>query len=729
MSPLPVFMAVLSLALSGPATPVGGRVVDARSGTPVAGVEITIVGQRRSVRTDKAGRFMWPITPLLPIEVIAVLPDGRVARPIRLTTLDAGRELTLAIDAAVSQFVTVPGAAPAIDASPAASTTLLTSRDLELRHAQTLSQTLDVVPGVSAISEGQSAVPAIRGLARGRTLILVDGSRASTERRAGANASFLDPGVARTIEVARGPGSVAYGSDAFGGVIVARTRGPDYGTPVRVRFAGTAGGGVPEVRGDLEVSKGYGSGGVLVAVRARDFDDYDAPAGVVTNSGWRDRGVRARWEHVTGAALWSIGWQSDFGRALGRPRSDSDVFLATSPFEDSHRLTASYERASLGGFRNLRFDALFGALRQRTEQDRLPTPTRPRSVERADLSSREVQLRLTGERVVGRARLHVGADVQGRYGLEALDTTQAYNLAGAVTSETTTVSIDSARRTAVGLFAETDAQVARGFRISGGLRVDAVRNTNAGGFFGDRSVSNAALAGLVAATLTPTDRLTLTGQVARGFRDPILSDRFYRGPVGRGFIQGNPDLRPETSLQFDLAARYVAGPIRLGAAGYHYRITDLVERYAAPATLFLFRNRGRAELRGVELEAQATLPRGLALAVTAEASRGHDGVDGTPLDDVAPAAASVTVRHGVSTRVASYVRIKAIGSHHAAGPSEVPTRRYTNADAGVSWRFTPHLELRGAMRNLLNEAYQSSAGLRWVWAPGRHGSVTIVVAF
>ena len=56
-----------------------------------------------------------------------------------------------------------------------------------------------------------------------------------------------------------------------------------------------------------------------------------------------------------------------------------------------------------------------------------------------------------------------------------------------------------------------------------GLRVDAVRNTNEGGFFGDRSASNAALAGLVAATLSLTPRLTLTGQVARGFRDTIAA--------------------------------------------------------------------------------------------------------------------------------------------------------------------------------------------------------------
>ena len=727
MSALLVFATALSLVLSGPAAPIDGRLVDRTSGAPIAGAEITIVGQRGSVRTDALGQFRWPVAPPLPIDVIAVLPDGRVAGPIRVAALDG--PLTLTVDAAVSETVTVLGAAPTIDAAPAASTTLLASTDLELRHAQTLSQALDVVPGVSTISEGQAAVPTIRGLARGRTLILVDGTRASTERRAGANASFLDPGAVRTIEVARGPGSVAYGSDAFGGVIAARTRGPDYQTPVRIRFAGTLGGGVPEQGGDLEISTGYGSGGVLVAVRARDFDDYDGPGGVVPNSAWRDSGVRVRWEHATGADRWSIGWQSDFGRALGRPRSDGDVVRATSPIENSHRLTASHERTSLGGFRNIRFDVLAGASSQQNDQDRLPTATRPRSVERADLSSTEMQLRLTGDRPVGPARLHVGADVQGRYGLEALDTALAYNLAGAVTSETTTVSIDSASRTAVGVFAESDAQVARMLRLTGGLRVDAVWNTNAGGFFGDRSVSNAALAGLVAATLAPTARLTVTGQVARGFRDPILSDRFYRGPVGRGFVEGNPELEPETSLQFDLTARYSAGPVRVAAAGYHYRITDLVERYAQTPTLFLFRNRGRAELRGVEVEAQATLPRGFALAATAEASRGRDAADGTPLDDIAPAAVSVTVRYAAGAQVSSFVRIKAVGPHDAAGPSEVPTQPYTLADAGVGWRVTPHLEVRGVMRNFLNEAYQSSAGPRWVWAPGRHGSLTIVVAF
>ena len=94
---------------------------------------------------------------------------------------------------------------------------------------------------------------------------------------------------------------------------------------------------------------------------------------------------------------------------------------------------------------------------------------------------------------------------------------------------------------------------------------------------------------------------------------------------------------------------------------------------------------------------------------------------GTPLDDVAPAAASRDGSTLAGDQLATYVRIKAVGAHDAAGPSEVPTEGHDIVDAGIAWRLTGHVELRGALRNLLNEAYQSSAGPRWVWAPGRHG--------
>ena len=372
---------------------------------------------------------------------------------------------------------------------------------------------------------------------------------------------------------------------------------------------------------------------------------------------------------------------------------------------------------------------MVGSSSERADQDRLATAKQPRSLTESDLSSRETQVRVTGDHRIGPVRLQMGADLQGRYGLEAIDTTVAYTLAGAVASRQTSVSIESAHRTGFGVFGQADAQLAPRIRFSGGLRIDTVGNTNVGGYFGDRRVVNTALAGLGGATIAVTPHLTLTAQMARGFRDPTLSDRFYRGPVGRGFIEGNPDLEPETSRQFDVTARWDAGPIELSGAYYDYRITNLVERYVVETTNFFYRNRGVARLRGAELEAQTRPSHGLVVNVSAQASRGRDADDGTPLDDITPRSLALTIHHAWAGRLASYLRAAAVARHDAAGPSEVPTPGFVSLDSGVTWHWSARVDVRGVVRNLLNQSMYSSAGPRWVYAPGRNGSVTVVASF
>ena len=108
----------------------------------------------------------------------------------------------------------------------------------------------------------------------------------------------------------------------------------------------------------------------------------------------------------------------------------------------------------------------------------------------------------------------------------------AYNLSGAITSDVTNVSIDNAHRTDLGAYVQADVPVAKQVRLSGGLRGDQVTTENTGGFFGDRSTDNGAFSGFAAATVGPFTGLSFTAQVSRGFRDPTLSDRYYRGPIG-----------------------------------------------------------------------------------------------------------------------------------------------------------------------------------------------------
>ena len=348
--------------------------------------------------------------------IVVILPDGHVARPIRLASVHSSEDTVLVAEAAVTEGVTITGVAPAIDSAPGASSTFIPRPDLEMRAPATLTQALENVPGVSAIGEGQGAVPAIRGLARGRSLIMVDGSRVSTERRAGPNASFLDPSAVSSMEVARGPGSVAYGSDAFGGVIAVRTRRPDHKSPFKASVTGPWAPAFRRAAAKSNCPAAMVPAACWCRFARASSSDYIAPGGVVPNSGWHEAGVRALWEHETGSHAWSAGWESDFGRDIGRPRSDASTMRTETPYEDSHRLTLSYEGRAAGWFEHLRISGQLGSSKERTEQDRLPTAKQPRNLTQADTSFRDQQLRVIGDRMLGRVRVQAGADLHGRSG-------------------------------------------------------------------------------------------------------------------------------------------------------------------------------------------------------------------------------------------------------------------------------------------------------------------------
>lgn len=729
MTVRPVLAAALLSLASVPSFALEGIVVDKRTGRPIAGAEVAILGHAGVTLTDAEGRFTWKPDPTPPFEVLVIVPGGVFMKPVLVERLPEDGPLHLDVLPLVEETVTVAaGVAPSIVSTPASGTTLLSARDLAARQPANLVQALENVAGVHHISEGQTAVPAIRGLARGRTLILIDGARVTAERRVGPSATFLDPFALESVEVSRGSGSVAYGSDAFGGVIAARTRRVAPGSPLQFRFEGSLGAGTPGGNAGVEIARGLDRGGLLFQAHYRDFDDYRSPSGDIFNSGYRDHGFLGRVEHALGPGTLSIGWQSDFGRDIERPRDNSRTVRFFYPTEDSHRLTAAYTTGPLGGFNRLGLHAFLGSYSIVTDQDRYATATTPRSVERADVSARDFHVRGFAGKLAGSTKVEVGVDVNGRFGLEALDIIMRYDQAGQLATTTTNVSVDNARRVDTGVYATAETPLTGVVTVAGGLRGDRVTTVNSGGYFGDRSTAHAAAAGFASVALGPFNGLGLTAQVSRGFRDPTLSDRYYRGPTGRGFITGNPDLEPETSLQYDLALRYTMARGRLAAYAYHYRLSDLVERYETTRDTFFFRNRGRARLRGVEVEAQADLGRGLMLAIAGQISRGTALDDGSNLDDVAADMLSVTVRQALKR---GFVQVRAAGyaDDDRPGPTEQRVPGYVLVDASGAWPITEQLELRIVARNLLDAAYLSSPDPRGVLAPGVNALVTAAVRF
>ncbi len=711
-------LAVLALGLATPVFALDARLLRP-DGTPLAGAEVSLLGRSGTTRTDHDGRFSWQPDPAPPFEVLVVLPSGRVMRPILVETLPETGPLSLSV-ATLEETVTVTaGGAPGIVGAPASATAVLPAREFRTRQPANLVRVLENVAGISAVSEGQAAVPAIRGLAKGRTLILIDGARVTSERRVGPGATYLDPITLESVEVSRGPATVAYGSDAFGGVINARTRAAEPGSGFGGRVTGSLGQGAPDRRLALELRHGFAKGGLLAQGHWRESDDYDSPQGEVVNSGYRDYGFRARADRQLASGVFSLSWQSDLGRDIGRPRNNSQSVRFFYPTEDSHRATASYEAAGVAGFSRVGANAFFGTHSVVTDQDRFATATTPRSLERAEVSARDYHVRAFAQRPWGGTRIELGADVNGRFGLEALEIRRVFGADGSLTRDDTIVSVEDAHRTDAALYATAEAPLARLASLAGGIRLDRVTTRNTGGHFGERSTDHTAGSGFLALTGGPFGSFTATAQVARGFRDPVLSDRYYRGPTGRGFITGNPDLDPEASLQLDAGLRYASGRWRAEIHGYEYRFDDLIERYQAQTDFFFFRNRGRAQIRGVELELRSELKHGLSLALAGHLIRGRALDDDAYLDDAPPDTLTLELRKHFGERGFVQARGALYADDDRPGPTEQARTGYGLLDLSGGFELTRGLELRLLARNLFDEEYFVSPDARAVLAPGR----------
>jgi outer membrane receptor protein involved in Fe transport len=703
-----------------------GRLLDA-AGKPAAGYEVTIVGRPGSVPTDAEGRFQIIPDPVLPFRLVAVGPAGEVSQAIAVTELPAG-ELEVAIPSAFRDSVTVTsGVAPGIDSPPAAATVILGQEDLEQRRPPRLADALVGVAGASRTDETASAVPVLRGLAQGRTLILLDGARVTAERRAGPSATFLDPFSLGSIEIARGPGSVSYGSDAFGGVINARSRYPEPGNPwLRFEVNGGFGAGNDQSAG-LEAAGDVPGGSLLAQLSYRRAEDNAEAGGgdEILDSTYEDRGGALRYLADTRFGRLRAGFSFNEVLDAGKPASDSALNHTIYPAEKSRRLNVMLDTGPVQGWENVEMSLFLGSYRLVLERDRLPaTPTATRLIESSDVDANDGSVRIVGARPAFGGRLQLGIETVSRFGLEAVSAQENFNLAGVSTGRVAGVSIEDARQIDQGLFATYQRALAPRVTLSAGLRGDRVEAKNEGGFFGDRSVSDTAASGHAAVTFGPFSNLTTTLQVARGFRAPLLSDRYFLGPSGRGFITGNPDLEPEKSLQYDASVLWGVGHGSVALYGYLYRIDDLVERYR-PQRDFFFRNRGEAEIRGVELEAQTPLGAGFHLEIAAALARGEIREDGSAIDNIAAPGGSATLRWAAE-RGFAYLRTLAYAEDDRPGPTEVFRPGFTTLDAGAGWRLTEELELRLIGRNLSDRRYRDSADEVASLARGRVWSLGLV---
>ena len=718
-----VRLACLLLAL---AHPHAYRLVDA-TGAPVAGARVSVQGATGSAVTDEAGVFVLPVEPRPPFEVVVFGPDGALLGAVQVDEAAASGDRTIVLPLLEQIRVTPEGAvAPSTPAPPAAAPTIVSRAALEDRAPSSVAAALEDVPGVTSSDPTETGVPSVRGMARGRTLVLLDDARVSAERRAGASATFLNPWTLESLEVVRGPGSVVYGSDALGGVIHGRTRLPRTG-----ELAGAF---------ELELGPGDGGGGgvelnvplaeraLLVQAHAQDVDSWRSATEDAPEASGESRGGLLRFFTPVGDARLHVGLQLDRTDDVTRPTSTWRRARTVYPTESSDRLTVAFDRPAGVRLPQLEVRAFLG--RYRVVTDRVSPGDAPRAtVRRADVDARDASLRVMATAPTGQGLVRGGLDVSGRFDLEARDLVFESGGGSPDVLLEGGRSVEDADRWDVGGFLEGQrALPAMPVQIGLGLRLDRLHSTNRGGAFGDRTRSTGALSGYGSVTVTAIPRWSGTLQLARGFRDPTLSDRYFVGVSGRGLAVGNPELDPERSVQWDLAVRGELGPVQLGAYGYRYRIDDVVERFEVEQEVFSFRNRGRERISGWELEASASLLRGLRVQGFVSGSRGRIVDDGSPAADV-PA---LELGGGIEQRLVRFrwgARLVHVARDDRPAATEVEVPSYELLDANVGCALPRGLELRLHVRNVLDERVPASPDPNAALSPRREATLALAGTF
>ena len=95
--------------------------------------------------------------------------------------------------------------------------------------------------------------------------------------------------------------------------------------------------------------------------------------------------------------------------------------------------------------------------------------------------------------------------------------------------------------------------------------------------------------------------LALRATWAQGFRSPLLQEMYLQNNMGGGTVIGNPDLKPETSNNFELGARFNRGALSLDATAFYSMADDYITQEKVANSTQKYINADKAKTHGIEL--------------------------------------------------------------------------------------------------------------------------------
>ena len=469
------------------------------------------------------------------------------------------------------------------------------------RQATSLGETLDHLGGVDSIGTGpQIGKPVIRGFSGNRVRILSDGVGLDHQQFGVRHPPNVDPFSAERIEVVRGAQSILYGSGALGGAINVLPPRP----PSTIEGNTTANGrtlleyqtGYDQITGAAKAEAAYGPVGVTATFVGRHAGGLETPPGdEALDSGDPNDPL------VTGDIPFTdyrnfngdlgLGYMTDIGQVVLRYsayRTQQNLVVPDPPPPNGNPLqpggvgqTLENDEVQLKADLDVTPTWTLRPKFSFSSNLRVSNPGPPEPLPRKflpdakaiDIRRNNWTGRLTGEH----GPLFGG--LSGRVGVEVLRVDQD--------SRGSTALTPGGDVTNVAAFAFEELRFDR-LTVNLGGRLDYRRveadpdktRDTSGLPANDDLLSNDYVTptASLGARYAVTDRLSLTSNLARGFRAPNLFELYASGVHGgvAAFQRGDPDLDPETSISADASIRWQSGGLTAELTGYVNEISDFI---------------------------------------------------------------------------------------------------------------------------------------------------------
>ncbi|MCH5020739.1 TonB-dependent receptor [Pectobacterium atrosepticum] len=570
--------------------------------------------------------------------------------------------------------------------SAPASVSVITHAELEKMSVNNVSDAVKKLPGINinpSTSYGRNEIK-IRGMKADYTLLLINGRRVNSRDALAGNMgndfdlSAIPISAIERVEVIRGPMSSLYGADALGGVINVILNQPSNELKGEIGYnfeAPTEGSG-----GDHNRLNGYISGplieNTLLGSLLADGGKRDAWKTEQSVNQNTDALEKRDNYSVMGNLTWLIDAQQSLDFDATYTKDDRDV--RWNNYGTAVRNIQKMERLGLGLTHNGSWDNVDTRLRYFYENVEL--------MDNSQLNNGKADITQDNHTVDGQASGYLGDHLLtggGEYRLTSLK--HSMNLPNS------TIDVSQGA-----LFLQDEFKLSD-LALTFGGRVD--KHETYGTEFSPRAY----------ATYSLTDNWVVKGGVSKAFKAPSIaqSSESYAIAACRGRCQtvGNPDLKPETSISYEIGTAYEAERFGAGVTLFNNDIKDMiqVQTWDRVATRLTYENVNKARIQGIETSFWVDVTDDLNWTTNWTIVDAEDRTTKMRLKQTPKNTVNTQLNWQTLDNLSTYIAYQYTGNQYLFDKEVSKTRGFNTVDIGATYTPVKNVDLKLGLTNLTNE--------------------------